>query len=427
MMELFSLGADRGAYTEDDVREMARALTGWTADWTQSSGLQNFRFDASRHDDARQDGLRADGQLELRRRGPPVRAPIRCTRRSSSPSCGATSSPTPPDEATLASLQGLYVGSGYSIRAVRRGDPPAPRLPRRARAGDAAGRLQRRAAARDRPPDRHDRLGVAVRGRRPAAVLPAERLGLGLHALARHLDREGALGTSPATSTAKTYPNPWPANGAAAPTARPRNPPRRSRERTRLLGTTRAVGRIAAVHRGLRAVVPAGVATARVAAEPLPRDAPERAAHADRDLPRHAGELSDGRELLVQRLHPLAAAARGRRPAPAAACRRSSRACRCRPARGMDRRTSCCARPGRCCRSTAPRRSRRASSRRASPQAAAAAPPNQPVLVSIFMEGGWDALSVLAPVGKPRYHEAAPDARHAPKANGAAVHRGRDA
>ena len=30
MMELFSLGADRGAYTEDDVREMARSLTGWT-------------------------------------------------------------------------------------------------------------------------------------------------------------------------------------------------------------------------------------------------------------------------------------------------------------------------------------------------------------------------------------------------------------
>jgi uncharacterized protein (DUF1501 family) len=29
---------------------------------------------------------------------------------------------------------------------------------------------------------------------------------------------------------------------------------------------------------------------------------------------------------------------------------------------------------------------------------AAAAAPNQPVLVSIFMEGGWDALSVLAPV-----------------------------
>jgi uncharacterized protein (DUF1501 family) len=30
---------------------------------------------------------------------------------------------------------------------------------------------------------------------------------------------------------------------------------------------------------------------------------------------------------------------------------------------------------------------------------ASAANPNQPVLVSIFMEGGWDALSVLAPLG----------------------------
>ncbi|HEV7936743.1 MAG TPA: DUF1501 domain-containing protein [Solirubrobacteraceae bacterium] len=41
-------------------------------------------------------------------------------------------------------------------------------------------------------------------------------------------------------------------------------------------------------------------------------------------------------------------------------------------------------------------------------QAAAAAGPNQPVLVSIFMEGGWDALSVLAPVGEARYRELRP-------------------
>src|SRR5947208_14181921 len=41
-------------------------------------------------------------------------------------------------------------------------------------------------------------------------------------------------------------------------------------------------------------------------------------------------------------------------------------------------------------------------------QAAAAAPPKQPVLVSIFMEGGWDSLSVLAPVGEARYHELRP-------------------
>jgi uncharacterized protein (DUF1501 family) len=41
-------------------------------------------------------------------------------------------------------------------------------------------------------------------------------------------------------------------------------------------------------------------------------------------------------------------------------------------------------------------------------QASAAASPNQPVLVSIFMEGGWDALSVLAPVGEARYKELRP-------------------
>lgn len=41
-------------------------------------------------------------------------------------------------------------------------------------------------------------------------------------------------------------------------------------------------------------------------------------------------------------------------------------------------------------------------------QASAAAAPNQPVLVSIFMEGGWDALSVLAPVKEARYKELRP-------------------
>lgn len=41
-------------------------------------------------------------------------------------------------------------------------------------------------------------------------------------------------------------------------------------------------------------------------------------------------------------------------------------------------------------------------------QAAAASPPSQPVLVSIFMEGGWDSLSVLAPVKEALYHELRP-------------------
>ncbi len=49
VMELFTLGADRG-YTQRDVREQARALTGFTNDWSDSSGPTNFRFDPTLHD-----------------------------------------------------------------------------------------------------------------------------------------------------------------------------------------------------------------------------------------------------------------------------------------------------------------------------------------------------------------------------------------
>ena len=44
MMELFTLGASRG-YSERDVREQARALTGWRNDWNDEKGPVNFRFD----------------------------------------------------------------------------------------------------------------------------------------------------------------------------------------------------------------------------------------------------------------------------------------------------------------------------------------------------------------------------------------------
>ena len=49
MMELFTLGADRG-YTERDVREQARALTGWSA--TGSTTRPFFHYDRKRHDTA---------------------------------------------------------------------------------------------------------------------------------------------------------------------------------------------------------------------------------------------------------------------------------------------------------------------------------------------------------------------------------------
>ena len=46
LMELFTLGADRGAYTEDDVRELARASPAGAATGAAELGQHNFRFDA---------------------------------------------------------------------------------------------------------------------------------------------------------------------------------------------------------------------------------------------------------------------------------------------------------------------------------------------------------------------------------------------
>ena len=51
LMELFTLGADRGAYTEQDVRQLARALTGFDFEWSDELGMYDFRYVPARHDD----------------------------------------------------------------------------------------------------------------------------------------------------------------------------------------------------------------------------------------------------------------------------------------------------------------------------------------------------------------------------------------
>jgi hypothetical protein len=117
MMELFSLGADRGAYSETDVREMARALTGWTAEWTESAGLQNFHFDPARHDTKSKTVFGQSGNWNYEDSvrlcvTHPLHASYFVSR------LWSYFVPTPPSEATLASLQGVYLGSGYEIAPV---------------------------------------------------------------------------------------------------------------------------------------------------------------------------------------------------------------------------------------------------------------------------------------------------------------------
>jgi uncharacterized protein (DUF1800 family) len=117
MMELFSLGADRGAYSETDVREMARALTGWRADWSSELGLHNFRLDPARHDTEAKAVFGQTGNWDY------TDAVRLCVSHPLHASFFVTKLwgyfvPVPPDGPTLASLQGLYLSSGYSIRAV---------------------------------------------------------------------------------------------------------------------------------------------------------------------------------------------------------------------------------------------------------------------------------------------------------------------
>ena len=118
VMELFTLGADRGAYTETDIREAAKALTGWRADWNTYLGdYDNFRYDAARHETGNKTIFGQTGDFDWQDVlrlcvEHPLHASYFCTRLWSYFAAGR------PDDATLAYLTGVYGDSGRSIRAV---------------------------------------------------------------------------------------------------------------------------------------------------------------------------------------------------------------------------------------------------------------------------------------------------------------------
>lgn len=116
MMELFTLGADRG-YTERDVRQQARALTGFRNSWSESLGPVKFHYDPQYHDPS--------GKTIFRHRG-------RFTWRDSCRLCVTHPDhasffvqklwsyfvPQAPDHATQKALERLYVSSKYAVRPV---------------------------------------------------------------------------------------------------------------------------------------------------------------------------------------------------------------------------------------------------------------------------------------------------------------------
>jgi uncharacterized protein (DUF1800 family) len=115
-MELFTLGAGRG-YTETDVREQARALTGFRNDWRSGVGSVNFRYDPKAHDPGIKTIFKHRGAFMWRDSVRLALAnpnhPSFFVRKLWSYFIAGI-----PDPATERALEHLYVSSGYEVKPV---------------------------------------------------------------------------------------------------------------------------------------------------------------------------------------------------------------------------------------------------------------------------------------------------------------------
>jgi hypothetical protein len=114
-MELFTLGVNRG-YTEQDVREQARALTGFRFDWTDA-GPVYFRFDREYHDAGLKTIFGKHGRFDW------DDACRLCLEHRRHPSFFVLKLwsyfiPVPPSASTQAALQRLYVRGGYDVKPL---------------------------------------------------------------------------------------------------------------------------------------------------------------------------------------------------------------------------------------------------------------------------------------------------------------------
>ena len=119
LMELFTLGADRGAYTETDVREMGRAHTGWIAQYSDALGFYDFQpaVDTRLHDPGVKTIFGKQGNFTWRE------AAQLCVEHPMHPSflvekLWSYFVPTPPDEETRRRLQDAYRANSYNLHQL---------------------------------------------------------------------------------------------------------------------------------------------------------------------------------------------------------------------------------------------------------------------------------------------------------------------
>lgn len=117
LMELFTLGADREAYSEQDVRELARCLTGWRNSWSAELGSHDFRFDPNRHDSTSKTVFGRSGNWNW---DDGVRLCLENPKHASFfvEKLWSYFIPTPPSAADRDALAEAYASGGYEIRPV---------------------------------------------------------------------------------------------------------------------------------------------------------------------------------------------------------------------------------------------------------------------------------------------------------------------
>jgi len=116
LMELFTLGSGNG-YTERDVREQARALTGYTFSRVTSRGHEGFRYDKRRHDKGKKRILGKTGRFDAKHAVDlavkhPAHGPFFVTK------LWSAFIPTPPDPGTLQELVSLYRARRHAVKPV---------------------------------------------------------------------------------------------------------------------------------------------------------------------------------------------------------------------------------------------------------------------------------------------------------------------
>lgn len=115
VMELFTLGV--GNYSENDVREQARAFTGFDNDWDDNLGPVNFHFDPERHDGGVKKVFGKRGRFDWRD------ACKLCLEHRKHPSFFVNKLwsyfiPTKPSARTAKALQRMYVEGDYAVRPL---------------------------------------------------------------------------------------------------------------------------------------------------------------------------------------------------------------------------------------------------------------------------------------------------------------------